>query len=434
MSQSANQSVRQSATETLQTPQKPRVAVQRCAVDATDEAVYQAIRRAVDLIGGVPDAVCRARSIVVKPNYVGVIFKKSDQEVRLSAGGRQAHNTEPAVTEAVVRLIREANPAATIVFGEGMDLPPDAPQRTAADVFRCMKADRLVERYGVTLLDFNAGDDADFVQVPVPGGGAIQKWLWVRREIAEADTFVSVAKLKCHQTAGVTLTTKNLFGLLPRRFYGAGNRGFMHQNAFRLMRTFVDVNTAFRQSLSILDGLVGTTGGMNGEPLEVGCVLAGTNHLATDAVAMTLMGFDPQADFPNAPFLISESHLKLCEAKRLGTLDLAQITQLGEAPTSFGVQFETRPEQGFSTEMAGRIIEAARAQAGEFLRHESDYLREYAGKYIFIVDGRVVAQTDTIAEAATIRPTVQREHGPGIGLLAVPAAQRVERLEAYAGD
>ncbi len=88
MSQSANQSVRQSAPETLQTPETPRVAVQRCAVDATDEAVYQAIRRAVDLIGGVPDAVCRARSIVVKPNYVGVIFKKSDHEVRLSAGGR----------------------------------------------------------------------------------------------------------------------------------------------------------------------------------------------------------------------------------------------------------------------------------------------------------------------------------------------------------
>lgn len=411
--------------------EQARVAIRRCAVNASDEAVYDAVRGAIDLIGGPPAAVRQAKTLVVKPNYVGVIFKKSDADVRLTESGRQAHNTEPAVTEAVVRLIREANQSATIYVGEGMDLPMDYPQRTADDVFRFMKAGRLAERYGAELLDFNAGDDADFVQVPVPGGGAIQKTLWVRREIAQADTVVSVGKLKCHQTAGVTLTTKNLFGLLPRRFYGAGNRGFVHQNAYRLMRTFVDVNTTFRQGLSVLDGLVGTTGGMNGDPLEVGCVLAGTNHVATDAVAMRLMGFDPQADFPHPPFLISENHLQLCAQHGLGTVDLAQITQLGEAPESLGVKFETRPDQGFSTDVAAQIIQAAKAQAAEYLRRQDEFVKQYRGKYIFIVDGQVVAAADTIAQAANMRPTVQREQGFGIAVHAVPADQQVERLEAY---
>ena len=53
------------------------------------------------------------------------------------------------------------------------------------------------------------------MRVPVPDGMML-RYLWVRREIAEADTYVSLAKLKCHQTAGITLSTKNMFGLLPR--------------------------------------------------------------------------------------------------------------------------------------------------------------------------------------------------------------------------
>lgn len=433
---------------------RPKVAIERCAVDASDDAVYAAVSRAVELIGGVPDVVRTAKAILIKPNYVGVIFKSADHEVRLTAGGRQAHNTEPAVTEAVVRLVREANPGATIWLGEGMDLPNHVPgesqalggaaapaphqisgqgggPRTSADVFRFMRAAHLPEKYGVRLVDFNAGEDADFVEVPVPGGGLINKTLRVRREVAEADTVVSVAKLKCHQTAGVTLTTKNLFGLLPRRFHGSRNRGFMHQNAFRLMRTFVDVNTAFRQGLSVLDGLVGTTGGMNGDPLEVGCVLAGTNHVATDAVAMRLMGFDPAADFPQAPFLISENHIRLAERRGLGTTDPSQIELLGERPEAFGARFETRPDQGFSPEIAGQIIRAAREQAAAYLQKESEIVREHRGRFVYVVDGRVVASAATIADAANLRPEWQRDHGYGLAVWAVPSEEQRERLETY---
>jgi hypothetical protein len=51
-----------------------------------------------------------------------------------------------------------------------------------------------------------------------------------------------------------------------------------------------------------------------------------------------------------------------------------------------------------------------------------------------IADERPTApggEADTIAEAANIRPAVQRGHGFAIGGHAVPAVQQVERLEAY---
>jgi hypothetical protein len=281
----------------------------------------------------------------------------------------------------------------------------------------------------VTLLDFNDPCSCNFTDVPVPDGTIVRS-LKVRCEIAEADAFVSVAKLKCHQTAGVTLTTKNLFGLLPRLYYGAHNRGFQHQNAFRLMRTFVDINATFRQSLSILDGIVGTNYGMNGDPYQAGVVLAGDNHVATDAVAMTLMGFDPHADFPDPPFIISENHIRLAERRGLGTTNLDEVEQLGEPLGSFGFQFETRPHAAYTPEKAARIVAAARDQAAYYLAHRDELLREHRGKWVFLVGGKVVETADTLADAARMA-FFDDARGFGFATQVLPAEDQVEKVEAY---
>lgn len=405
----------------------PRVAITRCPIDASDDLVRERVRAAVDLIGGLPESLQRARRIVVKPNWVGTMGRgKRDQDVRMHRG-RHAHCTEPAVAAAVVGLLREANPGATIYFGDGLDVDPE---RSAESVFRLMRADELARRFDVTLLDFNdPGPSGAFAEVPVDDGTIVRS-LRVRREIAEADAFVSVAKLKCHQTAGVTLTTKNFFGLIPRAHYGAHNRGFQHQNAFRLMRMFVDINTAFRQSLSILDGIVGTNYGMNGDPYEAGVVLAGTNHVATDAVAMALMGFDPAADFPHPPFMISENHIRLAERRGLGTTDLSEIPVLGEPLASFDFQFETRPHAAYTPEKAAAIVAAARDQARFYLANRDELLRTYQGKWIFLVGGKVVEAADTLAEAATI-DFFDDKRGFGFATQVLPGAEQVERIESY---
>ena len=402
---------------------KPQVAIQHCAIGADQAEVDAAVADAVHAIGGIPQAVRTARSIVVKPNYVGVMFRANNEDVRMHKG-RHAHNTEPAVCAAAVKLIREANPSATIYYGDGLDI--QHAHRTKTDIFDFMGATALAEQYDLTLLDYNEGE---FVRVPVPDG-VMLRYLWVRREIAEADTYVSLAKLKCHQTAGITLSTKNMFGLLPRARYGAGNRGFMHQNAHRLMRVFVTVNQAFPQSFQIIDGIVGTNHGMSGEPKEAGLVMAGTNSIATDAVGMKVMGFDPQADFGTPPFFIAENHLLLAEKAGLGTTNLDEIEVVGESPESFGLQFETRPEADFSHAKAAAILDATRTQARVYLEKRDELLRTHRGKFVFLVDGMVVQSVDTVAEAAKL-DYFNNRHGYGFATQVLPPAEAAEIVEAY---
>lgn len=402
---------------------KPQVAIQRCAIGAAQAEVDAAVAEAVHAIGGIPPAVRTAQSIVVKPNYVGVMFRANNEDVRMHKG-RHAHNTEPAVCAAAVKLIREANPSATIYYGDGLDI--QHAHRTKEDIFDFMGATSLAKEYDLTLLDCNEGE---FVQVPVPDG-VMLRYLWVRREIAEADTYVSLAKLKCHQTAGFTLSTKNMFGLLPRAHYGAGNRGFMHQNAHRLMRVFVTVNQAFPQSFQVIDGIVGTNHGMSGEPKEAELVMAGTNSIATDAVGMKVMGFDPQADFGTPPFFIAENHLLLAERAGLGTTDLDEIEVVGESPESFGLQFETKPEADFSHAKAAAILDATRAQARVYLEKRDALLRTHRGKFVFLVDGEVVQSVATIAEAAKL-DYFNNAHGFGFATQVLPPAEAAEIVEAY---
>ena len=115
---------------------KPKVAIERCAISADQAEVNAAVAQAVEAIGGIPQAVRSAKSMVVKPNYVGIMSKGSNDEVR-TYKQRQAHNTEPAVCAAAIKLIREANPSATIYYGDGLDIRHA--HRTAADIFDYME-------------------------------------------------------------------------------------------------------------------------------------------------------------------------------------------------------------------------------------------------------------------------------------------------------
>ena len=58
-------------------------------------------------------------------------------------------------------------------------------------------------------------------------------------------------------------------------------------------------------------------------------ILAGTNCVNTDAVAMAVMGFDPMADRGTAPFETCDNTVKLAEELGVGTRDLKQIEVVG---------------------------------------------------------------------------------------------------------
>jgi uncharacterized protein (DUF362 family) len=86
--------------------------------------------------------------------------------------------------------------------------------------------------------------------------------------------------------------------------------------------------------LAIIDGIQTVTGGegpwIRGlKFVEPGLLIAGLNPVCTDAVAMAVMGYDPQAGRGAPPFRRCDNTLKLAESLGVGTTDLRRIEVRG---------------------------------------------------------------------------------------------------------
>ncbi len=193
----------------------------------------------------------------------------------------------------------------------------------------------------------------------------------------ECDVFVSIAKLKEHANAGITLSMKNLFGITPATIYGrgagedepselpSGGRDMLHfgrrqpprsapgeidpktprQDGYRVPRIVTDLTAARPIHLAVIDGIATMTHGegpwiRGGKLVRPGVLVAGTNPVTTDAVSAAVMGFDPMAVRGQAPFEKCDSTLQLAEEVNLGTRDLRRIEVRGASIAA--VRFDFR--------------------------------------------------------------------------------------------
>jgi uncharacterized protein (DUF362 family) len=201
----------------------------------------------------------------------------------------------------------------------------------------------------------------------VANGGHLFPAFDLNTAYAESDVLVSMAKLKQHLTAGVTLSMKNCFGCSPTTIYGDklpldepspipyGGRGEIghsgsrqppkssppekdpkspREAGYRIPRFVSDLVAANPIHLAIIDGVETITGAELPRqgytlPVKPGVLLAGTNCVSTDAVGMAVMGFDPMAVRGTSPFQKCDSTLQLAEELGVGTRDLKQIEVIG---------------------------------------------------------------------------------------------------------
>jgi uncharacterized protein (DUF362 family) len=110
--------------------------------------------------------------------------------------------------------------------------------------------------------------------------------------LQEIDWIVSVAKLKTHHWAGVTLSMKNLFGLMPGRYYGWPKNAL---HVAGIQECIVDIVATAKPHFAIIDGIVGMEGDgpIMGAPRTAGLLIMGRNSVAVDATAARVMQIDP---------------------------------------------------------------------------------------------------------------------------------------------
>jgi uncharacterized protein (DUF362 family) len=211
------------------------------------------------------------------------------------------------------------------------------------------------------------GQAKKYSRLTVPFGGYIFPAFDLNHSYQDCDVFVSIAKMKEHATAGVTLSMKNCFGITPCTIYGTGagvdepsdvpkgGRTIVHagdrqpsksappekdpksprQDTWRVPRTVVDLVAARPIDLAIIEAVKTMTGGEGPwiyedcKAVSPGVLLAGLNPVTTDAVAMSIMGFDPMAARGTPPFERCDSIVKLAEEAGLGTRDLRRIEVIG---------------------------------------------------------------------------------------------------------
>src|SRR5579871_1282175 len=296
-------------------PGQERVSLVACPSTATDEEIVERTQAAITLLGDYGQGLRNAHTIAMKIN-AGI------HRIVLT-DGKQTELTEPAVVEGVIRAIREVTDA-EILVGDG---PTDG----SADALyaRLGYPERLAPYRNVRLVDFNRGETAEvFLSDP----SAMFRSYRLPRELAEADAFVSVAKMKAHMSLGCTLCIKNLFGWMPTSVYGAP-RHYLHDRLIRLPRVLADMAAWMRPCLNVVDGIVAANKSeWHGTAMRPGVLLAGTNCVATDSVGARVMGFDPDGDYPDHPFWYRRNAIKLAAERGVGPNRTEDIEVVGLSP------------------------------------------------------------------------------------------------------
>jgi uncharacterized protein (DUF362 family) len=354
------------------TPAAPAapVAVARCASYREDIAAQLA--RMFDQLGGIGPLV-RGKTVTIKLNLTG--------SPGLRFQGKAlgiTHYTHPSVAAAAAHVIGRAG-ARRIRFVEscwGTGGPLEEYLLDAGWNVRTLSAAAA----GIEFENTNAqGKSKGYHRFPVPGGGYLYPAYDLNRAYEETDVFVSLAKLKNHETCGVTLALKNCFGITPASVYGDdAGRGEPNENptkgrlevfhlgkrgpsksapqetdptssrdpGYRVPRVVADLAAARPIHLSIIEGVESIAGGegpwIQGiRTVRPGVLIAGTNPVNTDAVAMEVMGYNPKARRGTAPFRTCDNTLLLAEARGVGTADPNRIEVRGAPVAEVRYPFES---------------------------------------------------------------------------------------------
>ena len=330
------------ATNPASAVANPTVAIAPAA-SYDPKLIRQQVQFALDKIGGIADVLKHGNRAAIKVNVTG--SKQMQQLNRLPE--IETYHTHPEVVRAVGQLLRDAG-ITKLYIVEAV---------YAKDHWHDYGWDEVAKSLGATLVDLN--DTApynDFAATPVPGTSNIYEKFTLNHVLGDIDAFVSIPKMKCHNTCGVTHSVKNLVGLVPYRFYTvsekdeyrSGFHGQQSETPKRLPSVIMDLNLARPVNLAIIDGVMTVEGGegpwVKGlNQLKPGVLIAGKDPVATDAVATAVMGFDPQAEFPNPPFVHAHNHLNMARQLGLGTNVLDEIkvagTAIADVKTPFKVSY-----------------------------------------------------------------------------------------------
>src|SRR5947209_3117299 len=194
-------------------PGAPTAPVAIAKVPTYNEDLTAALSTMFDQLGGLARIV-RGKTVTVKLNLTGSPgYKFMGKPLGVT------HYTHPKLVGATAHLMGKAG-ARRIRFVEsawGTGGPLEEYMLDSGWNVRQLAGAAA----GVEFENTNAlGKGKKYARFKVPGGGYLYPAYDLNHAYDETDVFVSMAKLKNHETCGVTLSLKNCFGITPAAIYG----------------------------------------------------------------------------------------------------------------------------------------------------------------------------------------------------------------------
>jgi len=250
------------------------------------------------------------RSVLLKPNLVDYIL------------GNHI-NTHPFLVAAAAECFRRLG-AASVTVAEGPGHQRDTQLVLAESGFEAQ-----LKELRIPFVDLNRDE---LVETRLRATYTRLNHLWLPRAVLGADFVVSMPKVKAHHWAGVTLSMKNMFGIVPGTKYG-WPKNLLHWRG--IQQSIVDICATVPIHFVIADAIMAMEGNgpLNGAPRRLDRIVLADDAVAADATCARLMGLAPER--------IAHIHEA---AKFLGNSSPEAIEQLGEPVAVPADPFDVVPE------------------------------------------------------------------------------------------
>ncbi|MCF8110618.1 MAG: DUF362 domain-containing protein [Desulfobacteraceae bacterium] len=254
--------------------------------------IEQAVKKAVQILGGMARFVKPGSRVVIKPN------------MSFDTGPERASNTHPLVVKTLAQMCMDSGAERVLVL--------DNPLRPAE---RCIENSGIGEacesvKRGIVR---TFTDSSRFEEVKIRNGKTLKK-TEVMKEVLNSDVLIAAPVAKTHSGAGVSLSMKGMMGLIY-------NRGIMHR--LDLHESIVDLASLLTPQLTLIDASRVLSSGGPGGPGKVltpGNIIASTDMVAADAYTVSAFQWYGGRYDPD-----QIKHIRLAHRRKIGRMDIENL-------------------------------------------------------------------------------------------------------------
>ncbi len=247
---------------------KSRVVLIPCST-YDGEQVYEALRRGIDLLGGLQGLIQPEEKILLKLNLVR------------SAPLDRAVVTHPAVAGAMARILKEEG-YRSVQAGDSSGF--GNPLRTMHELGFA----EVLSKNGARPVEFKEAVKTEFPE------GIHAKEFMLSDAVVKADCLISLPKMKTHALEHITGAVKNQYGCIQGKNKAVGHT--LYPSAESFGRMLVDLNRCVAPRLFVMDGIMAMEGNgpTSGTPVPMNLLLLSTDPVAMDTVYSYLVYLDPE--------------------------------------------------------------------------------------------------------------------------------------------